>query len=401
VRVGSFHLDSLDHDLAEWLGKKYSFEAFSPEKEHLEEHLKPLIKKIQAHDLRVVIIGGTNGKGEVALILEEMALQAKMHPILWTSPHISTVRERFSFNGQMVEAKTLLDLFNKFENLCRDFSFYEFLFYCFCAHLLELLEKGLISAKPILILEVGLGGRLDATNYFDADLACLTSIGRDHMEILGSNLSGILREKIEISRKEKVLVSGVRQAFLKKEIETYCARHKIDLLQCDNTNKSNFKDQNLDLARTIWKKMFKDNFEYIKKKLWARPLMVTDNCSEFILLGTHNLDGLKQLPSLRFHEDFRSFLPADEILVALTRKNVEDVRQFIALLSTFPCLGKKIVLTSFNHERATDLLVMEKNSELLIREGKVVVCKDWKKRLSNKKVGSRVLVLGSYFSHLR
>ena len=398
MRTENFSIDHLDNAIDEWLGAHYQYEKFSPEKGHLDEYLLPLVQKIESHHVKKVIVGGTNGKGEVSLHLEEMALQNNLYPVLWSSPHIINARERFSFEGRMISGEELLELFKKYEFLCEKFSYYEFLFFCFCQHFLTLLESGSLTKPPLLILEVGLGGRLDATNYFNAEVACLTSIGRDHIELLGPKLSDILREKIAISRSGYTLVSGVSQLYLKSEVQSYCQEKKIILKQVGYTKKDSFKSVNLQLAREVWFELFLEEAVFYKKKnLWARPLVVTDKRHEFILLGTHNLDGLKKLPPLRFDEEMKHFLPADEILLAMTRTNKNDVEQFINLLATFPCLGKKIVLTSFDHTRATELDFIKESIGSLAERENIVVCENWKERHSKYKMETKVLVLGSYF----
>ena len=363
MRIENFSIDPLDDAIDKWLGQKYQFEKFSPEKSHLDEFLLPLVQKIESHNVKISIIGGTNGKGEVSLHLEEMALQNNYYPALWSSPHIINARERFSFDGEMISGQDLLNLFNEHEKLCESFSYYEFLFFCFCQHFLNILESGSLTKKPFLILEVGLGGRLDATNYFNADVACLTSIGRDHVELLGPKLSDILREKIAISRSGCNLVSGVTQSFLQSEVRAFCESHTVKLEQVESDAKDSYRETNLKLAHTVWlKTKLELSSPYKKKNLWARPLVVTDKRHEFILLGTHNLDGLKKLPPLRFDEEMKYFLPSDEILLAMTRTNKEDVEQFINLLTTFPCLGKKaIFLESISSIKMTGSSVTKSN----------------------------------------
>ena len=129
---------------------------------------------------------------------------------LWTSPHIVTPAERFIFNGEEVSQDELLEEFKVHLKVSKEhnLSFYEFLFYVF-------MKLSLKRDLDVLIFEVGLGGRLDAVNFFDADLTGLVSISRDHAGFLGTSLRGILFEKMGVLRKEKTMVGALESEYLR------------------------------------------------------------------------------------------------------------------------------------------------------------------------------------------
>lgn len=401
MRVDNFSYSSADEKLSDWLGNHYQFEVFTPGQKRLENLIVPLVNKIKTFKVPTTIIGGTNGKGEVSLLLEEVALRSDIKPLLWTSPHIVTVRERFCFNGKMIEADVLLNLFIKNEAHTKVLSFYEFLFYCFCEYSIEFLKAN--EGPFVIILEVGLGGRLDATNLFDADVSCLTSVGRDHIEVLGKNLSNILKEKIAISRPHKDLVIGIDQKVLIKQAEKYCLDNNINIhgpAKNDNTQ-VNFKLTNLYLAKQVWPLLIKKNkinptaiLRLDSVSLWGRPLVVTDSEHTFTLLGTHNLDGLRSLSKVIASSGKK---PSDEIWVALTRSRESEISTFLTLLSTLKCLGKKVLITSFDHPRATSLDKIKRCVGELLKMEHIELDAEWDDRIKNKKIYKSTIVVGSYF----
>jgi len=143
----------------------------------------------------VITVAGTNGKGSTCAMLESVYRHAGFKTGLYTSPHLVYFQERCRVNGQPIAADTLIPHFQRVEAARGDISlsYFEFtslaLFSC------------LSDQQPdVVILEVGLGGRLDAVNIIDADCAVITSIDLDHTELLGSDRESIGVEKAGIMR---------------------------------------------------------------------------------------------------------------------------------------------------------------------------------------------------------
>jgi dihydrofolate synthase/folylpolyglutamate synthase len=146
-------------------------------------------------DAVVITVAGTNGKGSCCAMLEAIARCAGWRTGLYTSPHLVHFEERCRLDGQVVEAAQLLPHFAAVE-AARDgvaLTYFEFT-------TLAILHR--LAAQPldVVILEVGLGGRLDAVNAIDADCALLTSIDLDHVAILGPDREAIGREKAHVMR---------------------------------------------------------------------------------------------------------------------------------------------------------------------------------------------------------
>ena len=152
-------------------------------------------------DVPVIAVAGTNGKGSTCAMLEAIALQAGYRVGLYSKPHLVHFEERCRVNGQMVEGTALLPHFEAVEHARGDVSltYFEFTLLAI-ARLLSMTELDLV------ILEVGMGGRLDAVNAFDADCAIITSIDIDHAEYLGPDRETISIEKAGIMRAGKPVI---------------------------------------------------------------------------------------------------------------------------------------------------------------------------------------------------
>lgn len=144
---------------------------------------------------RVITVGGTNGKGSTVAHLEAILRAAGASTGMFTSPHFIRYNERIRLDGVEVEDPELLSAFERIEK-ARGATTLTFFEYNALAALLIFAEH----AVDVAILEVGLGGRLDAVNLVDADVAVVCSIGFDHRDYLGDTLEQIGAEKAGIFR---------------------------------------------------------------------------------------------------------------------------------------------------------------------------------------------------------
>tara|TARA_Y100000992_G_scaffold101758_1_gene66120 strand:- start:8 stop:1279 length:1272 start_codon:yes stop_codon:yes gene_type:complete len=151
----------------------------------------------------VITVSGTNGKGSTVKCIEEILCISNYSFGSFTSPHIFKFNERIKLNGLAVLDCDIIESFKLIESLKGETKLTYFEFNTLCA--LIIFSKNNLD---FVILEVGLGGRLDAVNIIDADLAILTSIGLDHKEWLGNTRFEIGREKLGIARKGKPLLIG-------------------------------------------------------------------------------------------------------------------------------------------------------------------------------------------------
>jgi dihydrofolate synthase/folylpolyglutamate synthase len=149
----------------------------------------------------VITVGGTNGKGSTCAMLESILRAAGYRTGLYTSPHLRRYNERVRIAGGEADDATLCEAFAAVDSARGDMPLTYFEFGTLAAFVL-FARQGIDCA----ILEVGLGGRLDAVNVLDADCAVLTSVGIDHVEYLGGSREEIGREKAGIFRPGKPAV---------------------------------------------------------------------------------------------------------------------------------------------------------------------------------------------------
>lgn len=150
-----------------------------------------------------ISVGGTNGKGSTVAFLEAMLRAAGYRVGTYTSPHLLRYNERVRIDGDMVEDTVLCEAFARIERARGDLSLTYFEFGTLAA-LLSHADAGV----DVGLLEVGLGGRLDATNIVDADAAIVTTVDLDHMDWLGSDRDQIGREKAGIGRSGRPFIIG-------------------------------------------------------------------------------------------------------------------------------------------------------------------------------------------------
>ncbi|HVH84135.1 MAG TPA: Mur ligase family protein [Steroidobacteraceae bacterium] len=155
---------------------------------------------------RVVTVGGTNGKGSVAAHAEALLRAAGTATGLFTSPHLVRYQERIRVNGAEAADAELIEAFERIE-AARATDTLTFFEYNTLAALL-IFER---RAVEVAVLEVGLGGRLDATNLVAADVAVIASVGLDHREWLGESLEAIGAEKAGILRAGRPAVLGTAE----------------------------------------------------------------------------------------------------------------------------------------------------------------------------------------------
>ncbi len=163
-----------------------------------------------------VLIAGTNGKGSTAATLASILTTAGYRTGLYTSPHLSRVNERIQIDGAQIPDEDFARLYFQVDETARHLveagdlphppSFFEVLT---ALAFLYFAGKGPSEAKPveIAVLEVGLGGRLDATNIVDPLLSVITDIALDHQDYLGDTIAEITREKAGILRSNGTLIT--------------------------------------------------------------------------------------------------------------------------------------------------------------------------------------------------
>ena len=169
------------------------------------DRMSTMVKRMRLQSIAptIVTIAGTNGKGSTAVGLETLLISAGCRVGTTVSPHIKRFNERIRLQGSEVEDSSITAAFATIEAWRQDLPLTYFEYSALAA--LHIFQQAQVD---VAILEIGLGGRLDAFNAVDADVAVITSIDLDHMEFLGDNVEQIGAEKAGILRHNQNVVLG-------------------------------------------------------------------------------------------------------------------------------------------------------------------------------------------------
>jgi dihydrofolate synthase/folylpolyglutamate synthase len=347
---------------------------FAREKHSLAE-LKSFLANMghPATGIKVIHVAGTNGKGSVCAYLQSILLSSGITCGLFTSPHLVTMRERIQINGQMIDEEEFLAVFCKLrENLAAAGftpTFFEFLF------LMALLVFARRDVEYI-ILETGLGGRLDATNALaEKKLAVITRLGYDHMEQLGQTLAEIAAEKAGIMR------AGVPVVTIRQKAEAGAALERAASAQGAALTVIDADDaiiaENIDLVNKTIDFSYQYGYDRIEGlRLATRALYQMENASLAIkaalLLGEGRItakavaEGLAQAVWPGRMEEVAPGLIVDGA------HNMEGISAFLASVAAIPCQGARYLLFAAAREkRGREML------DLLVRSGQfceIVTC---------------------------
>ncbi len=331
------------------LGKEFP----KPGLERISEFTQIYSDEIKKRKIKVITIAGTNGKGSVTNTLSVLANQNGKVAATWMSPHLVTICERFIYANQFISYEELEKVIQKVWSIQQSkkigLTYYEFLFVVF-------LEFALSPEKKLeyLFLEVGLGGRLDAVNVLSADFVAVTSISRDHENILGRGYHNILREKLGVIRANTTVVTSFDLKFLQEKTRDYFYQRQFSAANWTNlTGGKSYKMKNWEVATTLYKKIdaSAQNFPSLNaiesKQNLFRLNKLTELNFEYHFVGAHNIDGARAMRD-EISEKGELFSYA---LISFSQRKEEEARAMLKIVGEIPHL-RKIYLTSFDHFKA-------------------------------------------------
>ena len=242
-------------------------------------NIKKLLRAtgIDEDKFRIIHISGTNGKGSVAIFLSSILREAGFRVGLYTSPHLIDFRERIQVDGRYISKRKVTELLSQLLFFTRapraKFSLEPTYFEIMTTLALQYFSQANVE---IAILEVGMGGRLDATNVFNHSLvSIITNVNYEHTEYLGKRISDISREKAGIIKKNGIVITGVKQKRALEIIKGVCRKKKTRLFRLgkdirtqrvnQRRNASNFCDFQMFDYQGIF-----DSFRDLKIKLLGR-----------------------------------------------------------------------------------------------------------------------------------
>lgn len=227
--------------LLEFINSRINFERLPVERYELEdfklERMRELLARLgdPQKSLPALHIAGTKGKGSTAAMAAAILSAAGYRVGLFTSPHLQSIGERMTVNGQQPTDDQLDQLLQVVPAVIEQMdrigpSMRATFFECITAMAWEHFRR---QEVDLVVLEVGLGGRLDATNVCAPLVTVITSISRDHERLLGSTLASIAGEKAGIIKPGIPVLSGVTQTEPRDVIRSTAARHESALFELD------------------------------------------------------------------------------------------------------------------------------------------------------------------------
>lgn len=411
--------------LLTWLEHQVGFEnynhLFERSLERIALFFNPWVEEVKKRKIKIITIAGTNGKGQTSYACAELLKAENKSFSLFISPHIHSILERFQNEEGYYQENSVKKTFDKILLLSQQnnikLSFFEFLFATF-------LELALDKKSDFLILEVGVGGRLDATNLLDADVAIITSIGRDHQDLLGTRLDMILKEKLGITRPHKCVITNFPLKYLKNAVKDFCIKNQIlhmDLSEGIGGSENisfDFYKSNRMLAYSAVQYLLEKYLLQVKKmpipldefmnkdaELPGRgEKFIGKSGIKFCCYGAHNVDGMRAW----FCRDinYNSQESYDLVLLSFSKRSFADIlvmiKQWKFAHKIYPLKYKKILITCFSHTKAFVPNDEEKKEILnLVAEfdQTIFYFQNWKeyKRFLTIRDNINLLVIGSFY----
>jgi dihydrofolate synthase/folylpolyglutamate synthase len=186
------------------------------------ENVQRLLRELDlpGKDQRIIHVAGTNGKGSVCAMIDSICRAAGYRTGLFTSPHLITYRERIRVNGEMIAPGEVAGGLSGIRELVKAWDPHPTFFEITTALAVDHFKK---SGCELIVLETGLGGRLDATNALTALVSVITPVGYDHEKWLGNTLEAIAGEKAGIIKPKVPVVSAEQEPAAEKVIRSRAA----------------------------------------------------------------------------------------------------------------------------------------------------------------------------------
>ena len=295
--------------------------------------------------LKMIHIGGTNGKGSTSNMLSSVLQEAGNKIGLYNSPHLIDFTERIKINGENCDKEFVYHFIQKLRNLPKEItpSFFEFT-------TIMAFEYFFQKKVDYAIIEVGLGGRLDSTNIITPLISAITNVALDHQDLLGNTIEEITREKAGIIKPNIPIISGTEDALVLKIIKEKAAEQNSEFIDATliETNiksdlKGNYQQKNIKVVLAIIKELQNLGIEISERDIEVGLLQVHKSTNfigrwfEFsqdplIICDTaHNQAGLELV-----FAQLNSIKRAKHIVLGfVAEKNIDEVLQILPTNSTF------------------------------------------------------------------
>ncbi|MBN1467250.1 MAG: bifunctional folylpolyglutamate synthase/dihydrofolate synthase [Fusobacteriaceae bacterium] len=333
------------------------------------DNINELLKRLgnPQIDYKVIHIAGTNGKGSTASMVESALLEKGFSVGKYTSPHIEKFNERIVLNRIAISDEEIVEYYLKIKEASKDIpiTFFEAttaMMFLYLAH----------KKIDYLVLEVGLGGRYDATNVVIPEVSAIASISKDHLNILGDTLYKIAKEKAGII-KENVTTYAIdikedmKKAFSEEKGNVIYVKESLNYdIQLDKINLKTivkidenifeiplygkYQGENFLLAYSILKKLGVEDIiikNGLSKVVWPGRFEIYSRNPLIVLDGAHNEDS-----SLKLVENLAEISKKDEVCFLTSILEDKEIKKII---ENFSKVSNKIIYTSLkSYHRGLD-----------------------------------------------
>ena len=259
--------------------------------------------------LKMIHIGGTNGKGSTSNMLASVLQEAGYKTGLYNSPHLIDFTERIKIDGENCDKEFVYEFTQKLRNLPQEISpsFFEFT-------TIMAFEYFYQKKVDYSIIEVGLGGRLDSTNIINPIITAITNVALDHQDVLGKTIEEITTEKAGIIKSHIPIISGAEDSVVRNIIKAKALEKNADFIDATSIEKDyasdlkgNYQQKNIKVVLALVKELQKSGLHISEKNIEDGLLNVHQNTKfigrwfEFsqnplIICDTaHNQAGLEQV----------------------------------------------------------------------------------------------------------
>ena len=362
------------------------------------ERIELLLKKIgnPEKNLRCLHVAGTNGKGSVCAMLHSILIDAGYKAGMYTSPHLKKFNERIRINNVLITDGEIVKYYLKVKKRATNQSFFEI---TTAMAFLYFKEKNI----DFLVLEVGLGGRLDATNVVTPLVSIITNIGLEHTNILGKTLEKIAYEKAGII-KENAQVITAAEGIALDTIKKIADKKNSELIIVDKNK----------IKRNLTLKHLNGKFQACNAAIAVKSIEIIKNCYKIKINKRNIINGLKNAEwpgRLQFLEKnvlvdcahnpdgFKAlinelkYIPHKNLILMLGFSDDKDIKSISKMVNP---LASQIILTKSDSKRAAEPESIKRyfnKSTITVQNPKKAL--DCAKKIAKK--GDLILIAGSIF----
>jgi len=389
------------------------------------DRIRFLLKKFGNPEkkMRIIHVAGTNGKGSVCAILGSV-LKQKYRVGVYTSPNLVDIRERITINGRMISKNDFSRIMTKVKKINVPSCFgHPTFFETLTAVALKYFHEKKVD---FAVVEVGLGGRLDATNIVKPLFSVITNVSMEHEDVLGNTLEKIAGEKAGIIKKNVPVVTSAKSKKVLAVIKRICREKGCKLINANENAKIRKLSHNLDgqffNLQTKKNKYFNLRIPFLgkhqlvnaatalsviellggfsemdvrngfSKTKWPGRLEIINRNPLIVVDGAHNPDGMRKLKSA-----IVEYFNYDNLILILGILSDKDIKKIVKIISP---ISDKIIVTKPDTERAADPEIIRNEAEKYIN--RVVVKENVNHALnyakSIAKKDDMILITGSLYT---